>query len=112
MAADKIMETLARLEHKVDLLIKGQLKNDLATVIKQLGDIGHSCPVCNQTVDYQVDVTDGVVLRKCGCKTGKIALNIGAFAPPVLPAKRNQDDRESDEDRNDPDNRPRRNPKR
>jgi hypothetical protein len=106
MAADShIMETLARIEHKVDLLLILALRNGKAIGLPAVG-AEFQCPVCKQEVVYTVAINDGVVLRKCGCKTGKIALDLGAFAPPVSPAKKRveEDEQRTDqEDRRDPD---------
>jgi hypothetical protein len=104
MADDKIMEALARIEHKQDLLL---LSEKRVRRYPQVSDTGNKCPVCLQPINYNVDIEDSVVIRKCGCSTGKIPLDLKAFAPPVLPAKRNDNDR-SDEDRNDSDGRLRR----
>src|ERR1043166_8882079 len=112
MAADaKIMEALARLEHKVDILMKTQFSQaqalDLAVPDLKVGDTNHSCPLCHQPVDYHVDVMNSVVVRKCGCSTGKIALDLGAFAPPALPCKKKEqeDEQRYEEDRSNPDRR-------
>lgn len=111
----KIMEALARIEHKLDLLLKiDQIRNmkegvrGLADKIRlaAVADASHTCPVCEKTVEYQVDINDSVVVRKCGCSTGKIALDMGAFAPPVSPAKKKEtEDERREEDRNDTDGR-------
>jgi hypothetical protein len=100
MTADrKLMEAFLRLEHKVDLLLKKDKTNE--EIIK-VGDPRHVCPVCKQPVEYTIDIEDSVVVRKCGCSTGKIALDLKAFAPPALPAKRTDNGRDDEqEDRND-----------
>lgn len=109
MTADaKIMEALARVEHKLDLLLRYEIqptKNGMR--ITQVGD-QHVCPLCQNPVTYDVDITDSVVLRKCGCKTGKIALDMKAFAPVLPTTKKEQEDDGEHEDRNDPDGRPKR----
>ncbi len=98
MANDKVMEALARMEHKLDLV----LGEDSKKARKKVGDPTHCCSLCHQTVDYQIDLNDSVVIRKCGCSTGKIAIDLKAFAPPVLPAKRTDNGRDDEqEDRND-----------
>lgn len=105
MANDKIMEALARIEHKLDLLLDSEerIRN-----YPSVSDTGNKCPVCRQSVNYNVDINDAVVVRKCGCSTGKIALDLKAFAPPVLPAKRDDNGRDDEqEDRNDSNSRPR-----
>lgn len=99
MAADtKLMEAVLRLEHKVDLLLRQVNEKELTKV----GAPTHTCPVCKQVVNYNVDIEDSVVIRKCGCSTGKIALDMGAFAPPVFPARKTDNGgRDEQEDRND-----------
>ncbi len=76
MALAIIAEALARIEHKVDLVLQrlGFLDNK---PFQQLQFEGMSCPVCSQPVAYQIDVMHGVVARKCGCTTGKL--------PPLIP---------------------------
>ena len=105
MADDKIMEALARIEHKLDLVLLVVFGEDPHKTYKRVGDPTHCCSLCHQNVEYQVDINDGVVLRKCGCKTGKIALDLGAFAPPALPARKNDNGGRDDEqeDRSNPD---------
>lgn len=91
----KLMEALSRIEHKLDLCLKRDQQS-------KVGDPTHVCPVCNQAVDYNVDIEDSVVIRKCGCKTGKIALDISKFAPPITIKKKVDDnDGTDEEDRND-----------
>lgn len=105
MADDKIMEALARLEHKVDLIIRW-LDPSMGAAVKQkliqLGDPRNICPICEQPVNFNVDIEDSVVVRKCGCSTGKIALDLKAFAPPALPARKTdnggRDDEQEDRD--------------
>lgn len=100
MANDKIMEALARLEHKVDLLLESE---ERIGRYPQVADPGNKCPVCLQPISYNVDIENSVVVRKCGCTTGKIALDLKAFAPPVLPARKTDNGGRDDEqeDRND-----------
>lgn len=98
------MESLSRIEHKLDLYLK--TLSDGKSSNSKVGDPTHICPLCNQTVDYNVDIEDSVVIRKCGCKTGKIALDISKFAPPITLKKKVEDnDGTSEEDRDDTDSR-------
>lgn len=99
MTADaKLMEAILVLSHKVDLLLSREAERDMVKV----GSATHNCPVCKQPVQYNVDIEDSVVVRKCGCTTGKVALDMRAFAPPVLPARRTDNGgRDDEEDRSD-----------
>lgn len=91
-AEDVLAEALARLEHKVDLILEF-----LATTVgpgtqgfllTQVGDQKHVCPVCTQQVQYMVDIIKKVVIRKCGCATGMIApFDPTLFAPPLTSPK-------------------------
>lgn len=105
MSADaKIMEALARIEHKLDILLNDRVQalNDrVQATFKDISPVGsnnHYCPLCTRLVEYQVDPTDAVVFRKCGCSTGKVALDMKAFAPPVSPTRKNQEDEREQED--------------
>lgn len=82
MALGIIAEALLRIEHKVDALIKAF---DIKTT--PLHFIGQACPVCQQFVDFTVDVQKGVAVRRCGCKTGKVPSMIPLT--PVTEAPRN-----------------------
>lgn len=102
MSADALlMETLLRVEHKLDLLLKRLPAEDGDDLLK-VGSPTHCCPLCTQPVSYNVDINDSVVVRKCGCSTGKIALDLKAFAPPVSPARKTDNVGRDDEqeDRN------------
>lgn len=97
MSADsKFAESIARLEHKVDvlmslvthLIIKNRIVDSekfLQSVLQheQVGSPQHRCFLCDVPVEYYADPVDSVVVRKCGCKTGKIALDLKMFAPPI-----------------------------
>lgn len=68
MASDILAEALARVEFKLDLLLR-----HLKVNTNQMMQIGaHTCPVCSMVVTYQVDLAKSVVVRKCACGTGKI----------------------------------------
>lgn len=100
MTADaKLMEALARVEHKLDLLLDSE---ERVRRYPQVNDAGNKCPVCREQIVHNVDIEDSVVIRKCGCSTGKVALDMRAFAPPVLPARRTDNGgRDDEEDRSD-----------
>lgn len=71
-ADDVLAEGIARLEHKVDAIIR-----HLNVVSTPMSFPGQACPVCTSFIDYQIDVVRGVVVRKCKCSTGKV--------PPMIP---------------------------
>jgi hypothetical protein len=95
-ASSEFAESLARIEHKLDLVLKVQtimlnvMRSTNGPIIidqPQVGDPNHTCPVCAQPVTYGIDLGAGIVSRKCGCKTGKIAINLNDFAPPTQPRR-------------------------
>lgn len=97
-----LMETMLRIEHKLDLLLR-RMPTDDETDLLKVGAANHTCPLCTQPVSYSVDINDSVVIRKCGCSTGKIALDLKAFAPPVTPARKTDNGgRDEQEDGNNP----------
>lgn len=94
MAANSIlMETLHRIEHKLDELLRLRDGGSL----EKMASVNHRCPICDKNVEYQVDVMNSVVVRKCGCSTGKIALDMGAFAPPALPTRKTDNERDQED---------------
>lgn len=74
MALGIIAEALARIEYKLDLIIEKLMMG--TRTITPMHFIGHSCPVCGKRVDYQIDVSKNVVIRHCGCSTGKLPMTI------------------------------------
>lgn len=70
MALAILAEAVARIEAKLDMIL-GKLQFLEGTPYPQVHFIGTPCPVCKQVIDYQVDLTHNVVVRRCGCKTGK-----------------------------------------
>lgn len=96
-ASAKLMEALARVEHKLDLLL-GSENPTRSRYYPKVDDSGNKCPVCRDLIVHNVDIEDAVVVRKCGCSTGKLALDMRAFAPPALPAKRTDNGRRDDEE--------------
>jgi len=104
MALGIIAEALARIEHKLDVIIKASWSSN-SPFLTSVGDKSHSCPLCKQQVKYTVDVIKKVLTRQCGCKTGLQApIDLAAFAPPALPARETRDGHDQ-EDRNNPDDR-------
>lgn len=63
-----IAEALARMEHKIDAIVR-----TLNIKSVPMHFLGQSCPICSKPIDYQVDIGNQVVVRKCGCSSGKIA---------------------------------------
>lgn len=114
MSADaKFAEALARIEHKLDLTMKMvarlletnpmnvQILQDVQ--FDQVSNKQHECFLCGVAVEYAIDPVDSIVVRKCNCKTGKIALDMKAFAPPAMPVpKKETDNGEQHEDRRNP----------
>ena len=70
MALGIIAEAVLRIEHKVDAILRAVLPKGQS--VQPLHFIGQQCPVCTAPVDFTVDVQKGVVVRRCGCKTGKV----------------------------------------
>jgi len=75
MGLSILAEALARIEHKLDALCRST-----NTPVYPMHFSGNSCPSCNQNIDYQIDVQHQVVIRRCGCSTGKVPSAI-----PLLP---------------------------
>lgn len=99
-----LAEALARIEHKLDfvLIYIGRLMGP--NFVSALGDMSHPCPVCKQQVKYVIDQIHQVLVRKCGCKTGKLApIPLEAFAPPQVAGGKNVPGTGSEEDGSDSD---------
>lgn len=79
-ALSTIAEAIARLEYKLDLVIRFLMPNGN---YKPMHFFGHECPVCKNTVDYQIDMANKIVVRKCNCKSGKIPVEIEIPLVPV-----------------------------
>ena len=105
MALGIITEALARIEHKLDVLIHALVGSKKEfQYLTGVGAQQHACPLCRQQVKYTVDVIKKVLTRQCGCKTGlQPPIDLAAFAPPALPAKKEmRDDGHDQEDRSNP----------
>lgn len=86
-----LAEALARVEHKLDLLLESQAGLDRQLQLRSVGDPEHLCPVCQQAVKYHVDIMSKLLTRTCGCSTGKSApLNLTPFEPPPQPTKKTE----------------------
>lgn len=62
-----LAEALARIEHKLDYLLRHH-----NVPVLPMYFTGNACPVCNKLIEYQIDVKHQVVVRRCDCTTGKI----------------------------------------
>lgn len=87
-----ILEALARIEHKLDVIIEHSSPL-LVTDTSMQGS--RFCPICGKSVTYNLDFVNGVVTRKCGCSTGMSPLK---FEPPIEDKKdaKNRSDADSD----------------
>ena len=74
-ALAELAEAVVRIENKLDILFRALGLGE--GIFPQLHFVGQVCPVCKRVVDYQVDVVNQIVKRKCGCATGK--------QPPLIP---------------------------
>lgn len=84
MADEILAEALARVEHKLDLLLKHNKVQGL-----QVHFPGQSCPLCGFLIDYQIDLMKNVVVRRCKCTTGKVAPMVPLSLSPVQPGATN-----------------------
>ena len=67
MPMSEIAESLARIEHKLDLVLKHIGVSGAPPMHFQ----GQYCPACMMPVDYVIDMMKNIVVRRCGCTTGK-----------------------------------------
>jgi hypothetical protein len=83
-----LAEAVARIEHKLDQLLVATGAG--AGVHPQMHFVGQSCPICKMPIDYQIDINHNVVVRKCGCKSGKVpaAIPLSTLIPGVTDAPR------------------------
>ena len=65
MADAAMMEALARIEHKMDLILHHLPEAVLLTMQQPM-----SCPVCEVQITYRLDGMGGTVVRACGCRSG------------------------------------------
>lgn len=84
MADADIAETLARIEHKIDNLTR-LVTGDRQLLPPQLGEPA-ICPTCKKQVSYFPDPIKKIVMRRCGCKTGIVPLDLSPYAPPGMAA--------------------------
>src|SRR5690606_3677501 len=78
MGLHLVMEAMARIEHKLDALMRWTG----VPMPPPMHFGGTMCPACGNLIDYQVDFQHGVVVRRCDCKTGKVPSTI-----PLLPVQ-------------------------
>jgi hypothetical protein len=69
-----IAEWLARIEFKIDLLLKALVGSTAFKTPMEFST--EPCPVCREPVLYQLHHQYGFVIRRCGCKTGKVPSTI------------------------------------
>lgn len=80
-----LAEALARIEHKLDLLLESQASQHPNLLLTPVGDGEHTCPLCLKPVHYQVDFMNALIKRLCGCSTGlqaPVDLNIQIATEP------------------------------
>jgi hypothetical protein len=77
MADALIMEALARVEYKLDAIMRHQK----IPMPSPMHFVGSACPACGMLIDYQVNLQHGVVVRKCECKTGKFPTKLEFLNP-------------------------------
>lgn len=70
-----LAEAVGRIEHKLDLLITmvRKMPSNALLRLPAVGEPGLTCPLCGQSVNYDIDARAEVCTRRCGCKTGKTA---------------------------------------
>jgi hypothetical protein len=78
MSGPLTMEALARVEHKLDLIM-----HKLGIVVTPpMSFIGvHRCPACGMAIEYKIDFVHNVVKRVCGCSTGKQPFTADPYSP-------------------------------
>jgi len=69
---DQILEAQARLEIKVDSLMKiaMQVLSSAGVEFDLNMEAGYTCPLCNMPAQFQTKVETGGVERVCACGTG------------------------------------------
>ena len=89
MGLSILAEALARIEHKVDLLLHSlKVPGHTYPKMQTLQFSNGQCPVCEAPIEYQIDVQHQVVVRRCDCKTGKVPSAI-PLLPVVQPGAKN-----------------------
>lgn len=74
-----LAEALARIEYKLDALMR-HLQIPMPPPMHFYGAL---CPACASVVDYQIDLVNNVVVRKCSCSTGKYVSAVPLFPAPT-----------------------------
>lgn len=73
-------EALVRIEHKLDCLLDvlAILQSNTGFPPLSLDPMleGRRCPICLEKVRYIPDPSAGMIIRQCGCKTGKMAFSL------------------------------------
>lgn len=77
-------EDLARIEHKLDLIIDCLASSDPGFSLRSVGDPDHLCPLCLTQVTYYVDIINKRMKRACECSTNiQAPLDLEPFTPPT-----------------------------
>ena len=75
--------SLIRLEHKLDLIIRALQANNL--MITELpGLVGleeDTCALCNASITLVVNPSEGILIRNCSCKLPKTAYKLDVTHP-------------------------------
>lgn len=80
-ADDTLAEALIRIEHKLDIVLRA-LKVPVLSAPPLVPHGSYTCPLCKQQVYYQPDSGRGVTVRKCGCTTGLVPVNLELLKAP------------------------------
>lgn len=67
MALAIIAEALARIEHKLDVIIRNVIP--FASTAENSMSFFNICPLCQRVVEHQIDLQHNVVVRRCGCSS-------------------------------------------
>ena len=86
-----LMETLIRIEHKLDQDIHMSTAAAMGSIAilpetEQVGSPRAGCPLCGRVPEYHVDPKEAFPFRTCGCKSGRApGIALSDLAPMVVP---------------------------
>lgn len=83
-----IMEALARIEFKLDQVMKKVGITPVSVVPMSYMGV-HNCPACGLVINHQIDFEHNVVKRVCGCSTGKQPITLD-LTPAPTPTKQTE----------------------